>query len=312
MSLVDYYFLCLPASVEKIKEETEIILNSLPALASNGCKTLYVLLTKVEIYSSFEDSLAEIRQFFLDLLEKSSTLMCLEFISLSSYTGFNMGNLSAVLNGLDKVERKPQEDAKLLVLKTINDKFDKRVAYVQSFGAGYSIGTEFVAYPENKKLKIVEMGVNYNLTSEIPQGMFHTVRLSEETSKLGITRGSVLHQLNKNTEIRLLKEIQIKVDKLKVNFSSIKSLNLKINSCIKIEFKFFTQTLQVTEILDKIGNKIENLSQNRENLTMTLVPVFNSYIENIWTGDKSDLIIVRGKHFSIEGVGKLIEIQYKN
>ena len=108
---------------------------------------------------------------------------------------------------------------------------------------------------------------------------------------------------------------KVKIKKLKISLKCFSRVNFKNGSCIKIEYKFFSETFQVTLIEDKDGKTVPNIKDVNElgaMFTVSLVPTSSVYIEKLWSGDKSDTLIVRGKHYAVEGVGKILDTEYNN
>jgi len=322
MSLVDHFCLCLDADLKQIEKEIPMIIASFASLVANNCSQLHIVLTKVDVYNLEKDQNAlnelieNVKILFNDALTKSKININLNIIPLSSRSGFNLENFINLIDGMKSHEEYEHNylnissnKTKILVLDTVEDKFEGKIIYGRVFGNNLKVNSVFVAYPSGKEGMITSCQVNENsVNSEIKPGTYVSLRLNNSFNSLGINKGSILH-VNEKANKKISKKFGIK--DISISLKYIGNSTLKINSCISVEFKYFRETLEIVLIKDCNGNLLNNTKEIKagESIELKLLPLHEVYFESLWE-DKPDCIIVRGPHYKVYGVGKMINMNF--
>jgi translation elongation factor EF-1alpha len=315
-SLVDHFLLCLEASVEKFEEEVQMIKNTLPVLINNNIQTLIIALTKSELYENENLPVTKdkILNSLTQILDELKSKIIIEIITISAFSGLNIDNLSNNLENLNKKNYAVANSTKLLVLDTIDDKFDGKVIIVKSFGKEYdSINNKFISYPSLQMGSILSRQVNYtNFNEKILPKTVHSIKLDKSSKSLGIRGGSILHI--DQTDIPILKDgTTARIKELSIN---VKVLNekycVKSHTFIKLEYKFYIHHFEIIKIIDKEGSEIKDIkNKTGENIKFVLTPLNNCYFENLWQGQENDTsVIIRSQDHSIQAIGEILKITY--
>jgi translation elongation factor EF-1alpha len=318
ISLVDHFFLCVEPNMEKIMSEFDLIKSTFGSLGANNCVKLYIVLTKCENYlkENVVEVIEEVKKLFNETLDKFKLKIEIEVLPVSAYSGEGIENLGGLLQSLNKIESTvtdSESQTKLLVLDTIDDKFGGKVLYVQPFGKEFRSGCSVVAYPSLKTTKLTSVEVNYkNSNDTVKPGQYCCVGLTASSSSLGIEKGSVLHLNDKKQPTLDGKDSKIKIINVKMSVKHLGTTKWKVGTCIKVEFKYFNQTLQITEMLGQDGTSLTDSNAGKgQLLTLTLVPTSSVYFENLWADTTNgERVIIRGQHYKLEAAGKILSINY--
>jgi translation elongation factor EF-1alpha len=318
MALVDHFFMVLECNIEKITAEKTFIINTIMYAYAYECRELYIVITKAEMCIDINNTIAEIVKLVESVVTKSNLSLKLHFIPVSSFTGNNImkrasndyPSLYEVINSLKPSEDKSGSSVpKILVTGTIGDQFSGRVIYGNVYGGAITAGQAFTVQPSNKKGKIQSLQCNYTDIDAAEPGMAVSIKLSESASALGVERGSILDCSNvskSKTGVCSVKEVIMSI-------KYIGNSELKRLTCLMADFQFFHKNLQIVEIQsvkDKDGKELTELDKitSKQTAVIRLQPVNNTmYFENLW---KSDSVVLRGKHYSIIGFGKIKDITY--
>lgn len=315
-SLVDHFLLCVEASVEKFEKEIQMIKNSLPVLTNNNIQKLIIALTKSELEENqiLKEIEEKILNLALQILEELKIKIEIEIFTISSFSGLNIENLSNYLQNLNKKSYPLPNSTKLLVLNTIDDKFEGKIVIVQCFGNEYDpFNKNFVSYPSLETGSIVSCQINYsNLNGKIQTGAIHAIKLGNSSKNLGIRIGSVLHI--GQTQLPILKEgTTAKIKELSIDVKLLcDKYSLKKQSLVKLEYKYYIEHFEIINIFDKDSTEINDIKNKKgENLKIILAPIFGCFFENLWQGQENEFsVIIRAQDHSVQATGEILKITY--